>query len=126
MNGGSALAEHREVARINQDVPVRNVKFTMKLVRVRYADDCHRVHKVERSRILSSLSQYVVGLVNEKAAIARDLIHRHAINDQMLAIRHEEDADLRRSLFRAAMVIPYVSSLRTTGLLRSCGYLYQG
>jgi hypothetical protein len=68
----------------------------------------------------------VVGLVNEKAAIARELIHRHAVNERMLAIHYEEDANLRRSLFRAAMVIPYVSSLRTTGLLRSCGYLYQG
>ena len=111
---------------MNQDVPVRDVEFAMQLVCVGYADDRQRFHKVERSRILSSLSQYVVGLVNEKAAIARDLIHRHAVNDQMLAIRHEEDANLRRSLFRAAMVIPYVSSLRTTGLLRSCGYLYQG
>jgi hypothetical protein len=50
----------------------------------------------------------VVGLVNEKAAIARDLIHRHAVNDQMLAIRHEEDADLRRDPFSCGGLFPMI------------------
>src|ERR1035441_10109432 len=98
-NGRSAFAEHREIARVDQDVSVRDIKFAMKLVRVGYADDRKRVHRFERSSILSSLSRYVVGLVNEKAAIARDLIHRHAVNDRMLAIDHEEDTDFRRSPF---------------------------
>jgi hypothetical protein len=93
---------------MNQDVPVRDVEFAMQLVCVGYADDRQRFHKVERSRILSSLSQYVVGLVNEKAAIARDLIHRHAVNDQMLAIRHEEDADLRRDPFSCGGLFPMI------------------
>jgi hypothetical protein len=50
----------------------------------------------------------VVGLVNEKAAIARDLIHRHAVNDQMLAIRHEEDANLRRDPFSCGGLFPMI------------------
>jgi hypothetical protein len=107
-NGGSAFAEHGEVTRVDQDVPVRDVKFAVQLVRVRYADDCHRVHKVERSRILSSLSQYVVGLVNEKAAIARELIHRHAVNERMLAIHYEEDANLRRIPFSCGGLFPMI------------------
>jgi len=91
---------------MNQDVPVRNVKFAVQLVCVGYADDRQRFHRLERSSILSSLSRYVVGLVNEKAAIARDLIHRHAVNERMLAIRHEEDADLRRSPFSCGGLFP--------------------
>jgi hypothetical protein len=107
-NGGSAFAEHGEVTRVDQDVPVRDVKFAVQLVRVRYADDRKRIHRFERSSILSSLSQYVVGLVNEKAAIARELIHRHAVNDQMLAIRHEEDANLRRDPFSCGGLFPMI------------------
>src|ERR1035441_1804317 len=105
-NGRSAFAEHREIARVDQDVSVRDIKFAMKLVRVGYADDRQRVHRFERSTILSSLSRYVVGLVNEKAAIARGLIHRHAVNDQMLAIDHEEDTDFRRSPFSCGGLFP--------------------
>jgi hypothetical protein len=48
----------------------------------------------------------VVGLVNEKAAIARDLIHRHAVNDRMLAIDHEEDTDFRRDPFSCGGLFP--------------------
>lgn len=58
------------------------------------------------SSILSSLSRYVVGLVNEKAAIARELIHRHAVNERMLAIHHDEDANLRRDPFSCGGLFP--------------------
>jgi hypothetical protein len=87
---------------MNQDVSVRDVKFAVQLVCVRYADDRKRIHRFERSSILSSLSRYVVGLVNEKAAIARDLIHRHAVNERMLASTTKKMPTFGAALFRAA------------------------
>jgi hypothetical protein len=44
----------------------------------------------------------VVGLVNEKAAIARDLIHRHAVNERMLASTTKKMPTFGATLFRAA------------------------
>jgi hypothetical protein len=35
----SALAEHGEVARVDQDVPIRDVKFAVQLVRIGYTND---------------------------------------------------------------------------------------
>ena len=91
---------------MDQDVSSGHVKFAVQLVCVGYADDRKGIHRFERSSNLLSLSQYVVGLVNEKAAIARELIHRHAVNDRMLAIHYEEDANLRRSPFSCGGLFP--------------------
>jgi hypothetical protein len=44
--------------------------------------------------------------VNEKAAIARDLIHRHAVNERMLAIDHEEDTVFRSDPFSCGGLFP--------------------
>lgn len=43
-NCGSALAERGEVARVDQDIPVRDVKFTVQLVRVGHADGYYILH----------------------------------------------------------------------------------